>query len=126
MKKLTVLVAVILIAGLLAGCGVTSESRLWKIEVEPIEVNIGYTGDSEQLKVTAYYDDGTSADVTSECDYITSAEAYSEVVVSVSAEGLVTGIQTGWTTILVSYTQRNFWTSITRTYEVAVHVRFNR
>ncbi len=128
MKKLTVLVVIMLVAGLIAGCGIIPESKLWKIEVEPIEVLLPYSGDSKQLKVTAYYDDGTSADVTLECDYTASKpEQFAQVVAIVSAEGLVTGIQAGWATILISYTQRNFWTGdITRTHEVAVRVRFNR
>ncbi len=67
MKKLTVLLVVImLVAGLLVGCGIIPASSLWKIEVEPKDF-WGITfpvGDTLQLEVTAYYDDGTTADVT--------------------------------------------------------------
>lgn len=124
MKKLTVLVVIMLVAGLLAGCGIIPESKLWKIEVEPSEVWLRSPGESKQLEVTAYYDDGTVADVTLECDYtVNKPEALTQVVATVSAEGLITGIKTGWAIILVSYTQCNFWTSnITRTAEVVVEV----
>ena len=119
MKKLTVLVAVILIAGLLAGCWVLPESKLDKIEADPDEVILSTNLLTQQLEVTAYYTDGTSADVTSNCDYISSDTG----VVTVSDEGLITAKKMGDSTILVSHTQHNFWTGrITRTVEVNVTV----
>jgi len=119
MKKLTVLVAVILIAGLLAGCWVLPESKLDKIEADPDEVILSTNLLTQQLEVTAYYTDGTSADVTSNCDYISSDTG----VVTVSDEGLITAKKMGDSIILVSHTQHNFWTGrITRTVEVNVTV----
>lgn len=125
MKKLTVLVAVILIAGLLAGCGIIPGSRLYYIEVEPDDFTLHLGSDpTKQLEVTATYDDLTIADVTLECEYTWKPEALTKVVATVSDEGLVTGMLVGNTDILVSYTQRNFWTGdITRITEVEVRVR---
>ena len=119
MKKLTVLVAVMLIVGLLAGCWVLPESKLDYIEADPDKVTLN-TGLLEvQLEVTAYYTDGTSADVTSDCDYISSNTG----VATVSDEGLITAKTMGKSTILVSHTQHNFWTGrIIRTCEVEVTV----
>ncbi|GAI63593.1 unnamed protein product, partial [marine sediment metagenome] len=78
MKKLTVLVAVILIAGLLSGCWLFPESKLNYIEADPKEVTLYFSPTklsstenktTQQLEVTAYYIDGDIADVTLECDY---------------------------------------------------------
>lgn len=120
MKKLTVLVVVILIAGLLAGCAILPGSRLWRIEVEPSSVSLTYV-DPQQLEVTAFYDDGDSADVTPECDYVSE----NPEIVIVGDEGLIEAVSpdtgTHFVTIFVTYTQRNFWTgNITRYGEVEV------
>ena len=115
MKKLTVLVVIMLVAGLLAGCWVTPTSKLENIEVYPEEVTLtinttALTGKlTEQLKVTAFYEDGTFADVTLNCKY----SSDSPEVITVNAEGLVGIVKVGEieeATILVTYTQHNFWT----------------
>lgn len=136
MKKLTVLLVVImLVASLLAGCGIIPGSRLWKIEVGAIEgegnptigpdwVDFNGPGQTVQLEVAAYYDDGTSADVTLECDYISSAPEVATVEIIdciVQIEAIARANGEGYATILVTYTQNNFWTSdITRIAKVEV------
>ena len=130
MKKLiTVLVVIMLVTGLLAGCGIMPESKLWKIEVEPTDFGgiTLYVNPAQfpavdgtcQLEVTAFYDDGTIADVTLDCEYISSDSK----IAFVSNEGLITAIKVGDATISVIYTQQNFWTSdITRTAKVEITV----
>jgi hypothetical protein len=121
MKKLIVLVAVMLIAGLLAGCWVLPESKLDYIEAIPNEVNLDAEITQKQLEVTAYYEDGTSTDVTSNCDYSSS----NTEVVTVNDEGLIVAVDSGEAITLVSYTQHNFWTGrIIRTCEVEVTVEY--
>ena len=118
MKKLTVLVVVMLLAGLLAGCWVLPESKLDEIVVEPGAITLS-VGETQQLEVTAWYDDKTSADVTPSCDYNSSLSN----TAGVDVEGLITAVEAGEATILVSYTQHNFWTGrIIRTAEVEVEV----
>jgi len=119
MKKLIVLVMVILVVGLLAGCWVLPESALDRIEANPDDVTLN-VGDTQQLEVIAYYDDETSADVTSNCDYSSS----NTEVVTVNDEGLIVAVDSGEeVTILVSYTQQNFWTGRRiRTDEVVITV----
>lgn len=119
MKKLTILMAVILIVGLLTGCWLFPESKLDCIESEPVEVTLGTNLLTQQLGITAFYEDGTSADVTPNCDYVSS----NAEVATVSVEGLITAKKMGNTIVLVSYTQHNLWTGkITRTVEVDVTV----
>jgi hypothetical protein len=121
MKKLTVLVAVILIAGLFAGCGILPGSRLYEIEISQDFWGITFSIEDAtyQLEVTAHYDDGTIADVTLDCDYTSS----NPDVAIVGDEGLITAVEIGDTNILARYTQRNFWTGdITRTAEVEVTI----
>ena len=119
MKKLTVLLAVILITGLLAGCWLFPGSKLDEITVYPegpITLNIEGT---QQLEVTAWYEDKTNADVTPSCDYNSSLSN----TAGVDVEGLITAVETGEATILITYTQHNFWTGrIIRTAEVKVTV----
>ena len=131
MKKLTVLVVIMLVAGLLAGCWVLPESKLDYIEAEPAKVTLylGLTSDStknntQQLEVTAFYTDGNKADVTAECDYATLTTSIAEVV-TVNNEGLITAKSRGNAIVSVSYTQHNFWTGKrTRTDEVDVTVEY--
>jgi hypothetical protein len=119
MKKLTMLVVILLVAGLLAGCWVLPESKLDYIEAIPNEVNLDAEITQKQLEVTAYYEDGTSADVTSNCDY----DSSDTKVVTVNSEGLVVAVSNGIATILVKHTQHNAWTGrITETCEVEVTV----
>ena len=120
-----------LVTGLLTGCWVLPESKLDKIVADPNKVTLttdSYTGITEQTEVTAYYEDGTSADVTSNCEYSSS----NTEVVTVNNEGLIVAVKVDnpialWlgATILVTYTQHNFWTSrIIRTDEVDVTVEY--
>jgi len=121
MKKLTMLVVILLVAGLLAGCWVLPESKLDYIEAIPNEVNLDAEITQKQLEVTAYYEDGTSADVTSNCDYSSSDIE----VVTVNDEGLIVAVGNGEAITLVSYTQHNFWTGMRiRTCEVEVTVEY--
>ena len=125
MKKLTVLMAIILIAGLLSGCWLFPESKLDYIKADPDDVTLNITSAlvvTQQLDVTAYYIDGDKADVTLECDYAPLTVSDTEVV-TVNDEGLITAKSKGNTIILVSYTEGNFWTGrITRTDEVKILV----
>ena len=124
MKKLTVLVMIILIAGLLAGCWVLPESKLDEIVVEPEEVTLYLTqaaGNTKQLEVTAYYEDLTYADVTSNCKYISDDDE----IATVDIKGLVTAKSIGNTEVLITYTQHNFWTGrVIRTIKVDVTVEY--
>ena len=126
MKKLTVLMAIILIAGLLSGCWLFPESKLDYIKADPDDVTLNITSAlvvTQQLDVTAYYIDGDKADVTLECDYAPLTVSDTEVV-TVNDEGLITAKSKGNTIILVSYTEGNFWTGrITRTDEVKILVK---
>ena len=130
MKKLTMIMAIILIAGLLSGCWVFPGSKLDYIEADPEEVTLYFgivsdstKNDTEQLKVTAYYEDETKADVTPECDYAPLTVSNTEVV-TVDDEGLITAKSKGNTIVLVSYTEGNSWTGrITRTDKVKILVK---
>ena len=137
MKKLTILVVIMLVAGLLAGCWLFPGSKLDKIEVEPVEVTLNIkslTGITQQLEVIAYYDDKTSADVTPGCDYNSSLSNTTGLeIVTVSDEGLIVAIKPKpegaldeeEATILITYTQHNLWTGrIIRTCEVEVTVEY--
>ncbi|MBA7563021.1 hypothetical protein ES695_11195 [Candidatus Atribacteria bacterium 1244-E10-H5-B2] len=128
MKKLTVLMAIILIAGLLSGCWLFPESKLDYIKAKPDKVTLtmltmdSLIGITQQLEVTAFYEDLTEADVTLECDYAPLTVSNTEVV-TVNDKGLITAKGKGKAEILVSYTQRNFLTSnIIRTCKVKILV----
>ena len=129
MKKLTVLMAIILIAGLLSGCWLFPESKLDYIKAKPDKVTLtmltmdSLIGITQQLEVTAFYEDLTEADVTLECDYAPLTVSNTEVV-TVNDEGLITAKSKGNTIVLVSYTEGSFWTGrITRTDEVKILVK---
>ncbi|MBA7545617.1 hypothetical protein ES705_37986 [subsurface metagenome] len=107
MKKLTVLVAVILIAGLLSGCWLFPEQSLLDyIVADPGEITLK-VGETQQLTITAWYEDGTSANVTSDCDYFSTIPG----VATVDSEGSVTAVEVPWfegdTWIKVTYCQEN-------------------
>lgn len=116
MKKLTVLVVITLIAGLLAGCWVLPESKLISIVVEPEGMYLedpatAITGHTEPIiSVTANYSDGTSEDIElTDCEYL-SNDPEVAIVDIVGEEVWIRAVGTGDTTILVTYTQHNFWT----------------
>ena len=130
MKKLTVLVAVILIAGLLAGCWLFSdEPKLISITVVPesmelVTLNntfVGYlTGPIESI--TANYDNWTSEPIAlTDCEY-SSNDPEIAIVDIVEDEVLVRAIGTGETYILVSYTEGKFPFEITEKDIVGVLV----
>jgi len=128
MKKLAILIAVILIVGLLAGCWVTPESKLISICVDPEEMFLANPGTAFDVlsttgaieSVTANYEDGTSEDIElTDCEYLSSDPD----IAMVNSEGLVIAKSIGETTILVTYTQHNFWTGrVTETDIVGVFV----
>jgi len=118
MKKLTVLVAVILIAGLLAGCWVLPESKLISITVDPEGLYLEMPKPTSLIpenagkieSVTANYNDGTSEDIKlTDCEY-SSNDPEVAIVDIVGDEVWIRAVGSGETTILVTYTQHNFWT----------------
>lgn len=132
MKKLTVLVVVMLIAGLLAGCWVLPESKLISICVEPEGMDLVEPGAASLTSknagaiesVTANYSDGTSEYIElTDCEYL-SNDPEVAVVDIVGEEVWIRAVGTGDTTILVTYTQHNFWTGrVTETDIVGVFVK---
>lgn len=131
MKKLTILMAVILVAGLLAGCWIFPESKLISIVVdpegmdliEPIPVVLIPENADAIVSVTANYNDGTSEDIKlTDCEYL-SNDPEVAIVDIVGDEVWIRAVGTGDTTILVTYTQHNFWTGrVTETDIVGVFV----
>jgi len=79
-------------------CQVMVTSNLVAVEVEPASVLLD-PGDVQQLKVTAYFLDGSTADVTDESAYATNNSA----VAWADAAGLVTANGPGNATITASY-----------------------
>lgn len=108
MKKLTVLVVVILIAGLLAGCWLFSdEPELISIVVEPEGIYLADPGTAYDLlsttgtieSVTACYDDWTTKEIVlTDCEYISLNTDVATVF-----EGLITAVDSGETIIIVGY-----------------------
>jgi hypothetical protein len=116
MKKLTVLVVIMLIAVLLAGCWVLPESKLISIVVEPegMDLKAPATAITEHTKpivsVTANYNDGTSEDIKlTDCEY-SSNDPEVAIVNIIEDEVWIKAIGVGEAVILVTYTQHNFWT----------------
>jgi len=110
MKKLTILVVIMLVAGLLAGCWVFPESKLISICVNPEGMFLEPEETEPIISVTANYNDGTSEDIKlTDCEYL-SGDPDIAIVEIVEDEVLIKAVETGDTTILVTYTQHNFWT----------------
>ena len=117
MKKLTMLVVIMLVAGLLAGCWVLPESKLISICVEPEGIFLegdptaAASHNTEPIEsVTANYSDGTSEDIAlADCEY-SSNDPEVAIVDIVGDEVLIRSVGFGEATILVTYTQHNFWT----------------
>ncbi len=78
-------------------CEVTINVTLLSLTVLPSTFS-GSVGDTQQLLVTADYDDSSSADVTNECSYFSSDTDVS----SVSITGLITAEEFGLATITAS------------------------
>ncbi len=114
MKKLTVLMAVILMAVLLAGCWVFPESKLISIVVEPEGMDLAdpasaISEHAEAIEsVTANYNDGTSEDIElTDCEY-SSNDPEVAIVDIVGDEVWIRAVGAGEAVILVTYTQHNF------------------
>ena len=88
---------------------------LTSIEVSPVTLSI-YVGNSKTItSVTAYYDDGSSANIPlADSDYTSSDPN----IATVSGSGVITGVSTGTATITVTYTEGG----ITKTNTVNVTV----
>lgn len=107
------------------------ESPLNYIIADPIEVVLGRRRfpTQQQLTITAFYEDGTSANVTSNCKYSSTDTKVATVddeglIVAVFLEPFPTGIRE--VTISITYTQHNALAGeITRTCEVEVTVNPN-
>lgn len=83
-------------------CQVTVTSNLAAVQVDPSSVLLD-PGDTQQLRVTAYFLDGGTADVTAESAYATTDGA----VASADASGLVTARGPGSATITAEYGGRS-------------------
>ena len=88
--------------GEFATCQVIVTSNLVAVEVEPASVLLD-PGGTQQLKVTAYFLDGSTADVTDQSAYSTSDGS----VASAGAAGLVTAHGAGNATITAEYGGRS-------------------
>ena len=75
------------------------EPRLEKLEIQPRETAFTAVGETKQLKVLAYFTDGSMEDVTEQAVY----EAKDEPVATVTESGLVTSVRWGGTAILARY-----------------------
>lgn len=120
MKKLAVLVAVMLIAGLLAGCWLFPETKLISIVVEPGEMWLE-PGDTEYIEsITACYDDWSTKVLDCiDCEYLSSDPE----VATIDNECLITAKKEGEAYILISYIEGDFWTGkITETDVVIIQV----
>ena len=116
MKKLIMLVAVILIAGLLTGCWLFSdEPNFISITVDPEDMELaGPTGTNllstrePIISVTANYDDWTTKNIApTDCGYL-SNDPDIAIVDIVGNEVLIRSVGTGETYILISYTEGKF------------------
>jgi len=86
---------------------------LESIQADPDDVSLPVAG-TQQIDVTANYNDGSTADVTDEADY----ESSDASVATVSATGLITAAGEGSAIITVTYTED----AVVRTATVAVDV----
>ncbi len=75
------------------------EPRLEKLEIEPNETTFSTVGETRQLKVLAYFTDGSTKDVTHQVVY----ESKDEPVATVTESGLVTSTRWGGTAILARF-----------------------
>ena len=75
------------------------EPRLEKLEIEPNDTTFTSVGETRQLKVLAYFTDGSTKDVTQQAVY----ESKDEPVATVTESGLVTSIRWGGTAILARF-----------------------
>ena len=76
-----------------------SDPRIERLEVYPDEFALPAVGDNQQLKVLAYFTDGSVEDVTRKTVY----ESSDEPIAEVSEDGLVTSMRWGGTAILARF-----------------------
>ena len=76
-----------------------SDPRLERLEVHPSEFVLSKVGATQQLKVLAYFNDGSVEDVTRKVVY----ESTDKPVAEVSEEGLVTSVRWGGTAIIARF-----------------------
>lgn len=76
-----------------------SDPRIERLEVYPDEFVLPAVGDSQQLKVLAYFTDGSMEDVTHKTVY----ESNDEPIAEVGENGLVTSVRWGGTAILARF-----------------------
>ena len=76
-----------------------SDPRIERLEVYPDEFALPAVGDTQQLKVLAYFTDGSVEDVTRKTVY----ESSDEPIAEVSEDGLVTSMRWGGTAILARF-----------------------
>ena len=76
-----------------------SDPRLERLEVHPDEFVLPAVGDHQQLKVIAYFTDGSMEDVTHKTVY----ESNDEPIAEVSEDGLVTSMRWGGTAVLARF-----------------------
>ncbi len=88
-------------------------TRLVSIAASPLSVPL-YVGETQQLAITATYEDASTAEVTATATYASDAVS----VATVSIGGLITAVAEGTATITVTYTEG----VITRTVDVLVTV----
>lgn len=75
------------------------EPRLEKLEIEPKDTSFNTVGETRQLKVLAYFTDGSTKDVTQQAVY----ESKDEPVATVTESGSVTSERWGGTAILARF-----------------------
>ena len=76
-----------------------SDPRIERLKVYPDEFVLPAVGDSQQLKVLAYFSDGSIEDVTHKTVY----ESNDEPIAEVGENGLVTSVRWGGTAILARF-----------------------
>ena len=76
-----------------------SDPRIERLEVYPDNVVLPAVGDSQQLRVMAYFSDGSEEDVTHKTVY----ESNDEPIAEVGEDGLITSMRWGGTAILARF-----------------------
>jgi len=99
-KRILMLVFVVAFLTLLVGCYPSIPAVLIGIEVSPDKITMS-VGDTKQLEVTAFYDDGSFGDVTPDCIYESSNSFIVIVNTSEGSEGKITGIAPGKAFIVI-------------------------
>ncbi len=77
----------------------SSDQKLTKLEVSPLEISFDAAGKKKALKVVAIWADGTQEDVTSLCRFFSNDSA----IASINEKGIVTSGEQGDTHVVVAY-----------------------